>query len=169
MNQIITIINYTIWRQREAVGLGDSLVRSFDLSPACLPVWTSKTNEGLNAQEDLQRDFFFLLLLLHPLKLKRMEADCIKKCVSQKRWLMQRTSRGGRHFTSQGIVSTWCEHKHGCTPSQMLCHGREWQRHVPTVLFPDTCRQVAVHRRWHFQGISGSFRTQSHSILCTIY
>lgn len=163
MKQLITIINYTIWRQREAVGPGVSLVRSSNLSPACLPVWTSKPNERVKAQE---RDIFFLLFsLLHPVKLKRVEADCIKKCVFQKRWLMQGTSRGGRHFTSQGSVSTWGEHKHGCTPSQMLCHGREWQRHVLTVLFLDTCRQVAVHRRWHFQGISGSFRTQSHKLL----
>lgn len=157
MGRIIPI-NYNIRLQRDAAGPRGSLVWSFSLSPPCLSVWTSKTKGRVRVQEDLQRDFF-PLLLVHHVKLRRVEPDCIKKCVSEKRWLMQRTSRGGRHFTSQGKVSTWGEHKHGCTLSQMLRHGREWQRHVLTVLFLDTCRDVAVHRRWHFRGISGSFRT----------
>lgn len=161
MSQIITH-SCNIWLQREAVRPRGSLVQSFNFSPACLLVWTSKTNGGVKTQGGLQRDCFLLLLLLHHAQLRRVEPDCIKKCVSEKRWLIQRTSQGGRHFTSQGNVSTWGEHKHGCTLSQMLCHGREWQWEVLTVLFLDTCRQVAVHCRWHFEGISCSFRTQLH-------
>lgn len=98
MNQIITI-SCNIWLQREAVGPRCSLVQSFSFSPACLFVWTSKTNGGVKTQGDLQRDCFLLLfLLLHHVhaQLRRAEPDWIKKCVSEKRWLMQRTSRGGR-------------------------------------------------------------------------
>lgn len=111
-------------------------------------------------QEDLWR-FFSPLASCAPGE--TLAPDRIKKCASEKRWLMQRTSRGGRHFTSPGRMfqreanTNMVAHRLGCCV--MDASDSDTYR---LSCFRIPVGEVAVHHRWHFQAIPGSFRTSWH-------